>query len=36
MCLRLLCNPKSKINISSDKIYKIVFLNLSEDRKSVV
>lgn len=30
MCLRLFCNPKSKININSNKIYKIVFLNLSE------
>jgi len=35
MCLRLLCNPKSKINISSDKIYKIVFLNLSEINSTI-
>ncbi len=30
MRLRLLCNPKPKINISSNKIYKIVFLDLVE------
>lgn len=30
MYLRLFCNPKPKININSNKIYKIIFLNLSE------
>lgn len=35
MCLRLFCNPKSKININSNKIYKIVFLNLSEINSTI-
>lgn len=30
MRLRLLCNPKSKINVTPNKIYEIIFLNISE------
>ena len=35
MFLRLFCNPKSKINVTPNKIYKIVFLNLSEINSTI-